>query len=438
MRYFSALLGPSTLALAASVLAQRTVTYPRTALNGATDIAKNIKTFFENEGGVLAATTISRDIVDQLTILADYMQNTVFPSVNPQRFKPNGQLPERTCDQRRSIFTAYENLFEELIAARGAMQTALCSANIELPTGLVLQENAVVDPLTQKAKDMLTQTEKNLARLWDNVLGNPFNSFDFFVYSCKARFNTPGCRDPGETCPPAPEPCPVVCECYYGFVDGQNPNKDQCFTSEVEVSDVLDTARSATYGWDNVKDCRTCYPNDLFAFACILTGSFAWFHHQISKASYSSINAVDVPLGFSVAAIFFTVFSIITICCLRGALSILSAIADFCLFVGYIASAVLYRHNYHIHCNRNPLSVFLVYTRDSSGRFVTSGEFRNCSLVKLCAALLIIQIIFFLITMIMSMLLARRREPVAGEPTVVGEKRRFGQRRSGQTAAHAV
>ncbi|KAF3915628.1 hypothetical protein ABW21_db0208576 [Orbilia brochopaga] len=171
-----------------------------------------------------------------------------------------------------------------------------------------------------------------------------------------------------------------------------------------------------------------------FAFACILTGSFAWFHHEISKAGYESINAVDVPLGFSVAAIFFTAFSIITVCCLHGTLQLLSAIADFCLFIGYIASAILYRHNFHIHCARNPLSVFLVYTRDSSGRFITSGEFRNCSLVKLCAALLIIQIIFFFITMIVSALLARRRDGVAGEPAVHGEKRRYGMRRSGQTA----
>ncbi|KAK6362367.1 hypothetical protein TWF730_006059 [Orbilia blumenaviensis] len=171
-----------------------------------------------------------------------------------------------------------------------------------------------------------------------------------------------------------------------------------------------------------------------FAFAIILTGIFAWFHHQIKKARYTSINAVDVPLGFSVVAIVFTTFSIITICCLKGALQLLSAVADFVLFAGYIASAVLFRHNYHIRCSRNPLAVFLVYTRESSGRFVTSGEFRNCNLVRLAAALLIIQIILFFLTMIISLSLSRKRN-VAGEPVVVGEKRRFGFGRRGQTAA---
>ncbi|KAK6506599.1 hypothetical protein TWF481_005057 [Arthrobotrys musiformis] len=170
-----------------------------------------------------------------------------------------------------------------------------------------------------------------------------------------------------------------------------------------------------------------------FAFAVILTGIFAWFHHQIKKARYTSINAVDVPLGFSVAAIFFTTFSIITICCLKGALQILSAIADFALFVGYIASAILFRHNYHIRCSRNPLAVFLIYTRESSGRFSTSGEFRNCNLIRLAAALLIIQIIFFFLTMIISFFLARKRD-VPGEPVAVGEKRRFGFGRHGPAA----
>ncbi|EPS35265.1 hypothetical protein H072_11421 [Dactylellina haptotyla CBS 200.50] len=160
------------------------------------------------------------------------------------------------------------------------------------------------------------------------------------------------------------------------------------------------------------------------AFAIILTGAFAWFHHEISRAHYSSVNAVDVPLGFSVAAIVFTTFSLITICCLKGALQIFSAIADFALFVGYLASAILYRHNYHARCARNPLAVFLVYTRDASGQR-TDGSFRNCNLVRLCAALLIIQIILFFLSMIISFFLARRGNN-AGEPVVVGEKRRFG------------
>ncbi|KAK6535725.1 hypothetical protein TWF694_002174 [Orbilia ellipsospora] len=147
-----------------------------------------------------------------------------------------------------------------------------------------------------------------------------------------------------------------------------------------------------------------------FAFAAILTGTFAWFHHEISKARYDSIHAVDVPLGFSVAALFFTVFSIITVCCLKGGLQVLTAIADLALFAGYLASAILFRHNYHFRCYQNPLAVFLVYTRDSSGRYVSNGEFRNCTLVKLSAALLVIQVILFFFSMIISLLLARSRD----------------------------
>lgn len=169
------------------------------------------------------------------------------------------------------------------------------------------------------------------------------------------------------------------------------------------------------------------------AFAIILTGTFAWFHRQISKAAFSVPRAVDVPLGFSVAAIFFTAFSIITICCLKGGLQIVSAIADFIIFVGYLASTILFRHNYHIRCSRNPLPVFLVYVRESSNRFSSSGEFRNCSLVRLSAALLVIQTIFFFLTMVISALMSRRRD-VAGEPVVVGEKRRFGFGRRGHSA----
>ncbi|KAF3925941.1 hypothetical protein ABW20_dc0106104 [Dactylellina cionopaga] len=171
-----------------------------------------------------------------------------------------------------------------------------------------------------------------------------------------------------------------------------------------------------------------------FAFAVILVGVFAWFHHEISKARYTSINAVDVPLGFSAAAALFTTLYILTVCCVRGGYQVFFAIVDFGLFVGYIASAILYRHNYHIRCARNPLAVFLVYTRDSSGRFITSGKFRNCNLVRLAAALLVIQTILFFISMIVSVVLARSRGTAAGEPVVVGEKRRFGFRR-GQTAA---
>ncbi|KAF3915484.1 hypothetical protein ABW21_db0201842 [Orbilia brochopaga] len=260
---FSAFLGPSVLFLAASTVGQQTIIDPQDALGGATKVATGIKTFFANQGGLVAAATISRDIIGQLNLLTTYLQNTVLPSVNPDRFQPRGgTVSQRTCDQRRDIFNAYKTFFMEVIAARQAMQTALCSVEVELPLGLLLGKDVALDALSQRAKDMLTQTEQTLAQLWDNVLGNPYNSFDFFIYNCKIRLNEPGCRDPGEGCTEKPSiPCSEVCDCYYGFIDGANPNLDQCFSFEQEITDAEEIARSATYGFDGVKDCRTCYPD---------------------------------------------------------------------------------------------------------------------------------------------------------------------------------
>ncbi|KAF3933241.1 hypothetical protein ABW19_dt0203572 [Dactylella cylindrospora] len=172
-----------------------------------------------------------------------------------------------------------------------------------------------------------------------------------------------------------------------------------------------------------------------FCFAVILTGIFAWFHHRISEAQHSSIEDVDVPLSFSVAAIFFTTASIITIFCLNGALSWIFAFIDFALWGGYLASSILYRHNFHVHCADNPLGYYLVNAEINGGSWRKVGEFRNCNLVRLGAALIIIQVILFFVTMIISTFVAvKGNKPAAGEPTpVTSEKRRFFHRRSGQT-----
>ncbi|KAF3927176.1 hypothetical protein ABW20_dc0102712 [Dactylellina cionopaga] len=253
-----------TFALLAPVLAQQTLMLPRPALEGVTAVARGVKTACANSGTLTSAGAISDLVANQLTKLNNYFTNTVFPSVNPQRFMPGtpGILRERTCDERKAIFTAYKNLFIALADARKAMQAAICRTQIKLPTGLALQPNYRIDPLYKKAKDAIQATENNVRRLWDRNY-NQYNSFDFFVYDCKAKNNSPSC--PGSPCfsnTLGTPRCPVLASCcYYGFVDGKNPNKNQCFSNEAEVEDVAGAdglSAPASFGWVNLLDCRQC------------------------------------------------------------------------------------------------------------------------------------------------------------------------------------
>ncbi|KAK6535069.1 hypothetical protein TWF281_006367 [Arthrobotrys megalospora] len=236
---------------------------PRFALEDATALTNNIKAQFDNTPELLGAITISNKVVTQLKRLNNYMTDTLFPAVNPQRFKPGtpGLLRARTCEERQAIFKAYENFFDALIAARRSAGAAVCRSTVKVNAAVV---NTAIDPLTAAAKAELDTTSNNVRRLWDDTY-NEFNSVDFFVYHCKARNNPTGCRDIGDDCPPPPARCPALCPCHYGFFDGRNPNKDQCFTNEDRVDAVASvTGKSsrASFGWPNIKDCRECYPND--------------------------------------------------------------------------------------------------------------------------------------------------------------------------------
>ncbi|RVD82046.1 uncharacterized protein DFL_009889 [Arthrobotrys flagrans] len=197
---------------------------PRFALEDATTLTNKIKAEFEKTPALLGAVTISNKVVTQLKSLNGYMEKTLFPAVNPQRFYPGtpGVLRARTCKERKGIIRAYENFFDALIAAREAAGAAVCRNTVKVDAAVV---NTAIDPLTAAAKAELDTTVNNVRRLWDDLY-NKYNSFEFFVYHCKARNNPAGCRDPGEECPPKPQRCPVVCPCYYGFVDGKNLNKD--------------------------------------------------------------------------------------------------------------------------------------------------------------------------------------------------------------------
>ncbi|KAJ6263800.1 hypothetical protein Dda_2372 [Drechslerella dactyloides] len=163
-----------------------------------------------------------------------------------------------------------------------------------------------------------------------------------------------------------------------------------------------------------------------FIFAVILTGIFSWFHNRIYRAGYYPYESTDVPLGFSVAAIFIVGLSIFTHLSLGPDSQIVISLLDTALFIGYIASAIVYRHNFNANCGRNAL----VRVFRSIGK-------NNCNTVRLGAALLILQILLFFISMILSHRLADRRHTATTVPGVHEEKGRFGfgRRRQAQPAA---
>ncbi|KAL7275506.1 hypothetical protein RUND412_001547 [Rhizina undulata] len=90
-----------------------------------------------------------------------------------------------------------------------------------------------------------------------------------------------------------------------------------------------------------------------------------------------------------VEAIVVAFFSIVAICFLGYTLQLVAAFLDFVIFVGYLASAALLRHNYHVRNSRNPLRNELINLRllnGYDGRYV-----RTDGLVKLLVALVVIQ-----------------------------------------------
>ncbi|KAF3273920.1 hypothetical protein TWF970_008327 [Orbilia oligospora] len=236
---------------------------PKFALQDVTTLTNHIKAEFDRTPKLIGAVDISGNVTFQLQRLNKYMEKTLFPAVNPQRFYPGtpGLLRARTCPERKAILREYENFFDAVISAREAAGAAVCRSTVKVPGA---KENTAIIALTKAAIIEVDRTVNNIRRLWDNLY-NKYNSIDFFIYHCKARNNPAGCRNPGEGCPPKPERCPIVCPCYYGFVDGKNSNKDQCFTNEneiMEVASVSGKSSRASFGWENLKDCRQCFLED--------------------------------------------------------------------------------------------------------------------------------------------------------------------------------
>ncbi|KAK6541401.1 hypothetical protein TWF694_007213 [Orbilia ellipsospora] len=157
-------------------------------------------------------------------------------------------------------------------------------------------------------------------------------------------------------------------------------------------------------------------------FAIILTGIFAWFHDRLFKAGAFPFESTDVPLGFSAASFFVICIAGYASIFLEQKSQVLIGFLDFCLLGGYIASAIVYRHNFNSNCRENTLVT--VFNAEHEG---------GCNTVRLGAAMLILQILLYTASTIMAFAISRAPQPASREASVTSEKSLFGFRRRTQT-----
>ncbi|KAL0635907.1 hypothetical protein Q9L58_005150 [Maublancomyces gigas] len=151
-------------------------------------------------------------------------------------------------------------------------------------------------------------------------------------------------------------------------------------------------------------------------FSIILVGILSYMIHQYKDVGVKSPRELVVPEVFSVLAIFVSFFSILAVCFLGYTLQLVAAFLDFAIFVGYLASAGLLRHNFHTRSARNPLRNVLISLHMADGNPHRPKLFSG--LVKLLGALIIIQIFLFFITTILSVFVAQK----AGDRRAFREK----------------
>ena len=131
-----------------------------------------------------------------------------------------------------------------------------------------------------------------------------------------------------------------------------------------------------------------------WSFAVVLMGITSFMIHEFREidegVSSHSPRELVVPLVFSVLAVLFTTFSIVALFFLNHKMQLLSAVLDFILWAGYLASAGLNRRNYHVRGRQNELWQKIVGGRQAVG--LSQRRLRNDGLVKLLAALVVIQL----------------------------------------------
>ena len=97
-------------------------------------------------------------------------------------------------------------------------------------------------------------------------------------------------------------------------------------------------------------------------------------------------------------------FSLLAVCCLPFPLQVVAAFFDFAILSGYIASAVLLYNDFHAEDRANPLWRWLVGIRLQAQQ--TGRERRTGALVKLLDAGVVLMIMLFFCTTLLSMCLA--------------------------------
>ncbi|KAG0635848.1 hypothetical protein HOY80DRAFT_413566 [Tuber brumale] len=141
-------------------------------------------------------------------------------------------------------------------------------------------------------------------------------------------------------------------------------------------------------------------------FAIILVGIISYMINQFHRYRLHVPRELIVPEVFSVLAIVVTGFSILSVFFLSYILQLVAALFDLAMFAGYLASAILLRHNYRIWIS--PLRAVL---SDLGGTWgLPHHVSRNTGLVRLLIGLTVIQTVLFLNTTILSIFVAKDME----------------------------
>ena len=157
-----------------------------------------------------------------------------------------------------------------------------------------------------------------------------------------------------------------------------------------------------------------------WVFAVIALGVFAYFVSVQRDLDVHVLRETTTPLVASVLAVVFTTFTLVVSFFNSKNLQYLAAFLDFAIFVIYITSAGLYRHNFHTKGWKNPLQEYLLAAKRTH-RLNNHHDMIN-GLVKLGGALIIIQLIFYFFTWLIGGWVAYRSDVVVKERTP-GEKR---------------
>jgi len=144
-----------------------------------------------------------------------------------------------------------------------------------------------------------------------------------------------------------------------------------------------------------------------FLFAVILTGILSYMIHVLHKYHAHQPREVIEPEVFSVLAIVFSCFSLLSVCFLSYTFQLLATFLDFSIFVGYLAAVGLLHRDFHSHRYANPLFVKLNTARINGGAHLQHLHADlDSALVKLLVALVCIQIITFFFTTLLGVYVA--------------------------------